>query len=78
VVGGAHRENRKVGASIGSIKDNLIRQDKEVFGDILYSMTANRFVECLGAEETNRGLRNVVPFDVNGMLSAMAIQDMPL
>jgi hypothetical protein len=41
MVGGAHRENRKVGAAIGSVKDDSVWQDKGVLGDILFSVTAN-------------------------------------
>jgi hypothetical protein len=57
--------------------NNPIRQDQGVFGYILFPMTAHRFVKCLGAEETNRGLRDVIPFDVNDILPAMSIQNIP-
>jgi hypothetical protein len=41
MVRGAHRENGKVGAAIGSVKDDSVWQDKGVLGDILFSVAAN-------------------------------------
>ena len=46
--------------------------------DILYTIAAKSLEKRLGAEETDRGVRDVVAFDSDNMVANMFVLYMPL
>jgi hypothetical protein len=74
------RENRKVGAPIGSVKDNTIIEMKAVFGGVLKSIAAANRIhaeKALRTKETNRSGGNVITRKLDLDLLAMNVKDPP-